>query len=80
MDVPESAFFLGTPILSLVDFLEKLAPFTEPLTMLTDAKPRFKRDFEPATKIETGAIADEDAGTTRFDPFGLGDPNVGKAE
>jgi len=80
MDVPETAFFLGTPLLSLVDFLERLAPFTEPLTMLKDEKPRFKREFEYVTDTKTGQIADEDAGTTRYDPFGLGNPNVGTVE
>jgi nitrous oxidase accessory protein len=77
MDVPESAFFLGTPMLSLMDFMEKLAPFTEPLTMLKDKKPRFSREFEFVTETKTGQVADEDAGTTRFDPFGLNDPKAG---
>lgn len=77
MDVPETAFFLGTPLLSLVDFLERLAPFTQPLTMLKDEKPRFKRQFEYVTDTKTGQIADEDAGTTGYDPFGLSNPKIG---
>ncbi len=80
MDVPESAFFLGTPLLSLMDFMEKLAPFTEPLTMLKDKKPRFERVFEPVTETKTGQVADEDAGTTSYDPFGLNNPETGTAK
>ncbi|MDV7341063.1 nitrous oxide reductase family maturation protein NosD [Terasakiella sp. A23] len=80
MDVPDAAFFLGTPLLSLVDFLERLAPFTEPLIMLKDSKPQFSPEFEHKTTRKTGQIADEDAGTSRYDPFGLSNPNVGTAK
>lgn len=80
MDVPDAAFFLGTPLLSLVDFLEKLAPFSDPLIMLKDAKPQFSLDFERVTSRETGQIADEDSGTSRYDPFGLNNPKVGTTD
>lgn len=48
MDVPDAAFFMGTPLLSTLDFLERLAPFTDPLVMLVDERPRFSRAFEAA--------------------------------
>ncbi len=68
MDVPPAAFFKGTPLLSALDFFERLAPFTEPIVMLEDRKPRMARTFEAETASEKPA----DAGATRLDPFGLG--------
>ena len=35
-------FFYGTPLLSIIDFLEKIAPFTEPTILLVDPKPKTK--------------------------------------
>ena len=67
MDVPKAAFFKGTPILAAIDFLERLAPFSQPIMMLSDAHPRISTGFEAATKVEDGS----DAGARRIDPFGL---------
>lgn len=67
MDVPKAAFFKGTPILAAIDFLERLAPFSQPIMMLSDAHPRIAVDFDAATKVEDG----NDAGARRIDPFGL---------
>lgn len=39
-DLPMSRFFRGSPALSLVDFIERLAPFSEPELVLTDPVPR----------------------------------------
>ncbi len=33
-------FFYATPVLSLIDFIERLAPFSEPLLLMRDEKPR----------------------------------------
>ncbi|WP_457592755.1 nitrous oxide reductase family maturation protein NosD [Hydrogenimonas sp.] len=33
-------FFYATPLLSLIDFIERLAPFSEPLLLMRDEKPR----------------------------------------
>lgn len=80
MDVPPAAFFLGTPILSLVDFMERLAPFTDPLPMLADDRPRMEKVFEPATEVgSTDPSQGKAAGTARYDPFGLDDPAVGRS-
>ncbi|MCP4935168.1 MAG: nitrous oxide reductase family maturation protein NosD [bacterium] len=49
MDVKPAAFFRGAPVLSMLDFLERLAPFTTPLLMLEDKKPRVSRIFKPFT-------------------------------
>ncbi|MEW5964244.1 MAG: nitrous oxide reductase family maturation protein NosD [Pseudomonadota bacterium] len=45
MDVPAAAFFKGSPVLTVLDFIERLAPFTEPLLLLEDKRPRMRRDF-----------------------------------
>ncbi len=87
MDVKETAFFRGAPVLTLLDFLERLAPFTTPLLMLEDKKPRLARVFKPDTLgaktnnnrgrlLETfGAVTSpsDKSGTSlkRIDPFGL---------
>ncbi len=85
MDVPNAAFFKGSPTLSMLDFMERLAPFTKPLLMLQDDRPRTRKAFTPATLamksgnegvnlhtfgLTTGA---DKAGTSmkRLDPFGL---------
>ncbi len=39
MDVPGTQFFKGAPILEVIDFLERLAPFTEPKLMVRDKTP-----------------------------------------
>jgi nitrous oxidase accessory protein len=39
MDRPEARFFMGTPLLETLDFLEQLAPFSEPTLLLRDKKP-----------------------------------------
>lgn len=39
MDVPAAQFYKGAPVLEVLDFLERLAPFTEPDLMLRDSGP-----------------------------------------
>jgi nitrous oxidase accessory protein len=39
MDVPYAQFFKGSPVLEVLDFLERLAPFTDPDMILRDEKP-----------------------------------------
>ncbi len=41
MDVPDAQLFRGTPALAALDFVERLAPFTEPRLLLRDPTPRF---------------------------------------
>lgn len=40
MDVPNTRFFKGTAILEVLDFLDRLAPFSEPTLLLEDNTPR----------------------------------------
>jgi len=39
MELPKAAFFRNSPMLELVDFLERLAPFSSPYRILRDPKP-----------------------------------------
>ena len=49
MDMPVARFFRNTPVMELLDFLERLAPFSAPDLILIDEKPRF-------TKPERSAV------------------------
>ena len=46
MDVPPARFFKSSPMLEVLDFLERLAPFSEPNMIL--------RDERPLMYVETG--------------------------
>lgn len=39
MDVPAARFFKGSPMLEVLDFLERLAPFSDPALVLRDEQP-----------------------------------------
>ncbi len=39
---PNVKFFYGSPVISLLNFLAKLAPFTKPIFLLEDEKPKVK--------------------------------------
>ena len=41
MDFPAAAFFRGSPLFEALDFLDRLAPFSEPTLILRDETPRF---------------------------------------
>ncbi len=72
MDKPKAAFFQGTPVLSLLDFLERLAPFSKPLLMLEDKTPRMTEDFvAPIPKLGNLDQGQDGGQTKRLDPFGL---------
>ncbi|MCU7846326.1 MAG: nitrous oxide reductase family maturation protein NosD [Candidatus Thiodiazotropha sp. (ex Monitilora ramsayi)] len=40
MDVPSARFFKGSPVLEVMDFLERLAPFSQPNMLVRDKKPQ----------------------------------------
>lgn len=42
LDKPFASFFKGTPLLEVLDFLERLAPFSEPVLVMRDAKPQLE--------------------------------------
>ncbi len=53
MDIPEARFFKSSPVLELLDFLERLAPFSSPNLQLKDAAPRFNRPARAANGSAT---------------------------
>ncbi len=42
VDIPQTQFFRGTPILEAFDFLERLTSFSDPDIMLRDSRPKFQ--------------------------------------
>ena len=54
MDVPNTRFFKGTPLLEVLDFLDRLAPFSEPILLLEDQHPRLGSDktFKAGSTLE----------------------------
>jgi nitrous oxidase accessory protein len=43
MEIPQARFFRNSPVLELLDFLERLAPFSAPDMMLRDPAPLFNK-------------------------------------
>jgi nitrous oxidase accessory protein len=43
IELPMARFFRSSPVLELLDFLERLAPFSTPDLILSDEKPRFAK-------------------------------------
>ena len=43
MEIPDARFFKTAPVMELLDFLERLAPFSTPELQLRDLKPRFRQ-------------------------------------
>ncbi len=54
MDVPNTRFFKGTPLLEVLDFLDRLAPFSEPTLLLEDPHPHLGSDktFKAGSSLE----------------------------
>ncbi|MCB2101541.1 MAG: nitrous oxide reductase family maturation protein NosD [Rhodobacterales bacterium] len=76
MDVPHASFFRAAPSLTLIDFLERLAPFSEPILLLRDDKPKMRADGprvaeRPDVDAAGAGRADDDEGEGRIDPFNL---------
>lgn len=42
MEIPKAKFFANSPAFELIDFLERLAPFSSPTPILRDAAPRMR--------------------------------------
>ncbi|HLO61850.1 MAG TPA: nitrous oxide reductase family maturation protein NosD [Azonexus sp.] len=43
LETPKAAFFRNSPVLELLDFLERLAPFSAPSLVLRDTAPRMRK-------------------------------------
>ncbi|EGV52546.1 nitrous oxide reductase family maturation protein NosD [endosymbiont of Riftia pachyptila] len=55
MDVPPARFFKGAPVLEVMDFLERLAPFTRPNMLVRDKKPMMTAQLAQTVVTELGA-------------------------
>jgi nitrous oxidase accessory protein len=49
MEFPPAAFFRGSPLFQSLDFLDRLAPFTDPELILRDVAPRYSAPEEGGT-------------------------------
>jgi nitrous oxidase accessory protein len=49
MEIPPAAFFRASPVLEVIDFLDRLAPFSSPTLILRDEAPRFDAAPQRAT-------------------------------
>ena len=47
MDVPDTRFFEGSPVMAVLDFLERLAPFSPPALVLRDSTPQMHAEATP---------------------------------
>jgi nitrous oxidase accessory protein len=68
MDVPPAQFFKGSPMLEVIDFLERLAPFSSPDLLVRDETPLRSADLEIAVPlageslVSPGDEANDEAG------------------
>ena len=55
-DVPAAQFYKGSAMLELVDFLERLAPFSEPSLLIKEEQPymspRIEMQFKQAEAVK----------------------------
>ena len=58
MDLPPAAFFRGGLALAALDFVERLAPFTEPELLVREQGPAIERIDHAAARLETTPKAD----------------------
>jgi len=78
MDVPPARFFKGTPMLEVLDFLERLAPFTSPDLLLRDERPLMTAEFQlehvaqgPAAEADEESTGSPDPAPTGPDAYEL---------
>jgi len=63
-DQPYAQFFKGSPMLEVLDFLERLAPFTEPNMLVQDDTPSSKVDIKVAIQenpVQENPVQEKDA-------------------
>ncbi|MBK8011707.1 MAG: nitrous oxide reductase family maturation protein NosD [Deltaproteobacteria bacterium] len=51
---PAAQFFVGAPVLTLINIIERLVPITEPIVLLDDPRPRMSR---ASSGLTTGGLA-----------------------
>jgi len=71
-DVPGAQFYKGSAILELIDFLERLAPFSEPDLLVSDHAPLMNvnlvkaDEYKNATEVEAELLNDLDSRLKRY--------------
>jgi nitrous oxidase accessory protein len=55
MEQPAAAFFRASPLLEVIDFLDRLAPFSAPTLILSDEEPRFDPPADSSPGAEAGS-------------------------
>jgi nitrous oxidase accessory protein len=68
MDVPPAQFFKGSPVLETLDFLERLAPFSEPNMLVRDQRPRMQADWAVPTQPDPQAQIKVETENTGVEP------------
>jgi len=71
MDVPPAQFLKGAPVMEMMDFLERLAPFNEPNMLVRDKQPLMKAEWSGKPPPRVGAIlaeAKKDVAPTPVEP------------
>ena len=51
MDRSMARFFRGSPMLEMIDFMERLVPFSDPPLVLRDQKPNVDQEIKPLEKL-----------------------------
>jgi nitrous oxidase accessory protein len=72
MDVPSARFFKGSPVMEVLDFLERLAPFTTPNMLVRDDSPLMHAEIpdRPAEPAPQSASPESSAtGSAAFDAY-----------
>ncbi|HID44633.1 MAG TPA: nitrous oxide reductase family maturation protein NosD [Chromatiaceae bacterium] len=69
---PYAQFFKGSPLLEVLDFLERLAPFSEPRLLVRDSKPYLNLLAENDTEVAPASKPEQQpAGAVEEDPADL---------
>ena len=70
-DAPNAQFFKGSPVLETLDFLERLAPFTDPDLLVRDKKPVMNKFIKTNIKTEGSfSRSAKKAGNEKSEPEG----------
>jgi len=71
MDVPPARFFKGSPVMEVLDFLERLAPFSTPNMLVRDDSPLMHADIPetPPGQPQPKRPHPETSGSAAFDAY-----------
>ncbi|MES9928059.1 MAG: NosD domain-containing protein, partial [Candidatus Thiodiazotropha sp. 6PDIVS] len=68
MDVPSARFFKGSPVLEVMDFLERLAPFSQPNMLVRDNQPQMNAAYvQQQSAVDDIEMKESETGDTTSD-------------